>query len=35
MTDSAGGCVAENGEYGRYQPLLAGHLPDGFVVVGG
>jgi len=35
MTDSAGRCVVEDGVIGRYQPLLAGHLPDGFVVVGG
>ena len=35
MTESAGGHVARDGVIGRCQPHLAGHLPDGFVVVEG
>jgi len=33
-TDSTGVHVARDGVIGIYQPHLAGHLPDGFVVVG-
>jgi hypothetical protein len=33
MTDSVGGRVVADGVFGSYHPLLAGDLPDGFVVV--